>query len=63
MDSLTGDAGEFIRPEGAGGGAGQAAVDAFRRGEDPAALLAGRKQTPGPAASDGREEELVPESG
>lgn len=42
LDGLTGEDGSFKSPEGAAKGAGQAAVDAFRRGEDPAALLAGR---------------------
>jgi hypothetical protein len=41
LQELSDDAGNFRRPDGAGGGAGQAAVDAFRRGEDPAAALGG----------------------
>lgn len=41
LDQLTDDNGDFVRPDGGAGGAGQAAVDAFRRGEDPAALMAG----------------------
>ncbi|MET9339265.1 hypothetical protein [Nonomuraea sp. NPDC003804] len=44
IESLTGEDGEFRPPEGAAGAAGQAAVDAFRRGDDPAKLLAGRRQ-------------------
>jgi hypothetical protein len=63
IESLTGDAGEFVRPEGAGGGAGQAAVDAFRRGEDPAALLAGRKQKPDDGTGSEPEEEPASDSG
>ncbi|MFI7448088.1 hypothetical protein ACIBQX_11370 [Nonomuraea sp. NPDC049714] len=43
LDGLTDEDGNFKPPEGAAGQAGQAAVDAFRRGDDPAALLAGRK--------------------
>lgn len=39
LDSVTDDQGNFLRPDGAGGGAGQAAVDAFRNGQDPAALV------------------------
>jgi hypothetical protein len=42
LDQLTDDEGNFVPPDT---GAGQAAVDAFRRGQDPAALLAG---DPGP---------------
>jgi hypothetical protein len=38
LDEVTDDDGNFIPPEGA---AGQAATDAFRRGEDPAAALNG----------------------
>lgn len=37
LSKVTDDQGNFVRPDGGGGGAGQAAVDAFRRGEDPAA--------------------------
>jgi hypothetical protein len=40
ISELTDDQGNYLRPDGAGGGAGQAAIDAFRRGEDPAAVLA-----------------------
>jgi len=43
LESLTAEDGSFRPPEGAAGQAGQAAVDAFRRGEDPAAMLAGRR--------------------
>lgn len=46
IDSLTGEDGEFVPPEGATGRAGQAAVDAFRRGEDPAAALGGGDPVP-----------------
>lgn len=42
LDQLTDDQGRYLPPDGGGGGAGQAAVDAFRRGEDPAALFAGQ---------------------
>ncbi|MER5420345.1 hypothetical protein [Streptosporangium roseum] len=42
VEALTDEYGNFRPPEGASKGAGQAAVDAFRRGEDPAGLLAGR---------------------
>jgi hypothetical protein len=49
LQQLTDDAGNFLHPDGAGGGAGQAAVDAFRRGEDPAALMAGEPVPPEPA--------------
>ncbi|MEU4410751.1 hypothetical protein AB0F88_40125 [Streptosporangium sp. NPDC023963] len=45
LETLTGERGEFVPPEGAAKGTGQAAVDAFRRGEDPAALLAGEPPT------------------
>jgi len=44
LHDLTDEEGNYKPPEGAAGKAGQAAVDAFRRGEDPAALLAGQKQ-------------------
>jgi hypothetical protein len=44
LADLTDDQGNFLRPDGAGGGAGQAAADAFRRGEDPAAALGGGQQ-------------------
>ncbi|MEV8638107.1 hypothetical protein AB0395_41290 [Streptosporangium sp. NPDC051023] len=44
LEAVTDEDGNFKPPEGAGGQAGQAAVDAFRRGEDPARLLAGRPQ-------------------
>jgi len=46
LDRLTGDDGEFLPPEGAGGRAGQAAVDAFRRGDDPAMALGGGDPEP-----------------
>ncbi|MER7213203.1 hypothetical protein ABT340_39585 [Streptosporangium sp. NPDC000239] len=45
LEAVTDEDGNFKPPEGAGGQAGQAAVDAFRRGDDPAALLAGRAPT------------------
>lgn len=48
LEVLTDEEGNFKPPEGAAGMAGQAAVDAFRRGEDPAALIAGRQQEPEP---------------
>lgn len=41
LDQLTDDQGNYLPHDGGGGGAGQAAVDAFRRGEDPAAALTG----------------------
>ncbi|OLT24400.1 hypothetical protein BJF79_13745 [Actinomadura sp. CNU-125] len=41
VEMLTDSRGEFLPPGGAAGGVGQAAVDAFRRGEDPAALTGG----------------------
>lgn len=44
IEMLTDEEGNFRPPDGAAGKAGQAAVDAFRNGEDPAALLAGRQQ-------------------
>lgn len=40
LEMLTDDQGQFLWPDSPG--AGQAAVDAFRRGEDPAALLSGQ---------------------
>ncbi|MFI7113969.1 hypothetical protein ACIBK9_47165 [Nonomuraea sp. NPDC050227] len=43
LEALTDEEGNFRPPEGLAKGAGQAAIDAFRRGEDPAALLADRK--------------------
>jgi hypothetical protein len=46
IDGLTDDDGNFVPPEGAVGRAGQAAVDAFRRGEDPAAALGGGDREP-----------------
>lgn len=45
LDQLTDDHGNYLPPD-PGGGAGQAAVDAFRRGEDPAALLSGPTDPP-----------------
>lgn len=48
LDRLTDDAGDFVPPEGAGGAAGQAAVDAFRRGDDPARMLGGGDPEPEP---------------
>ncbi|GHE47399.1 hypothetical protein GCM10017673_56570 [Streptosporangium violaceochromogenes] len=44
LEAATDEDGDFKPPEGAAKGAGQAAVDAFRRGEDPAALLGGRSK-------------------
>ncbi|MBN6054528.1 hypothetical protein JYK22_21480, partial [Nonomuraea sp. RK-328] len=46
LDSLTDEEGNFRPPEGAAGAAGQAAVDAFRRGEDPARTLGGGDPKP-----------------
>lgn len=48
LDAVTDDQGNFLPPEGAGGGAGQAAVNAFNRGEDPAALFNGPPDPPPP---------------
>jgi hypothetical protein len=42
VQELTDEEGNFKPPEGAAGAAGQAAVDAFRRGEDPAQTLGGQ---------------------
>ena len=39
VDQLTGEDGEFLPPRGSLGAAGQAAIDAFHRGEDPAGAL------------------------
>lgn len=44
LDQLTDDQGNYLPPD-PGGGAGQAAVDAFRRGEDPAAAFNGPDNT------------------
>lgn len=41
ISSLTDEAGRWLPPDGGGGGAGQAAIDAFRKGKDPAAVLNG----------------------
>lgn len=41
ISSLTDEAGRWLPPDGGGGGAGQAAIDAFRKGEDSAAVLNG----------------------
>jgi hypothetical protein len=49
LSSLTDDHGQWLAPDGAAGGAGQAAIDAFRNGQDPAALLAGDKPADAPA--------------
>jgi hypothetical protein len=54
IDALTGPDGEFLPPEGAVGRAGQAAVDAFRRGDDPAMALGGGD--PEPEQSEDEEE-------
>lgn len=43
VEGLTDEQGNFLPPAGPAGPAGQAAVDAFRNGEDPAALLAGEE--------------------
>lgn len=51
MEQLVDDTGRWIGPDL--GGAGQAAVDAYRRGEDPAALLGGGAPAP-PAAGGGQ---------
>jgi hypothetical protein len=51
LEAMTGEDGEFIPPEVT---AGQAAMDAFRRGEDPAkALNGGQQQDEQPPPSDG----------
>jgi hypothetical protein len=50
MEQLTGDNGEFLWPDGGpshAAKAGQAAVDALRRGADPALMLGGGQQPPG----------------
>ncbi|NEA21611.1 hypothetical protein [Actinomadura bangladeshensis] len=41
LETVTGEDGEFIPPKGALGAAGQAALDAFNRGEDPAGAIGG----------------------
>lgn len=56
LEQLTDEQGNFLRPDGGGGGAGQAAVDAFRQGRDPAALLAGPPDQPRP---DDEDEDVV----
>lgn len=48
LDEMTDDEGNFIDPEVT---AGQAATDAFRRGEDPAAALNGAPQDQAPPAN------------
>jgi hypothetical protein len=45
LSELTDEAGNFLPPDA---NAGQAAVDAFRKGQDPAALLNGDPQAPAP---------------
>lgn len=58
VQELTDEDGNFKPPEGSAKGTGQAAVDAFRRGEDPAALLAGRpKADRGDTPEDGASED------
>ncbi|WP_141576137.1 hypothetical protein [Actinomadura sp. WMMA1423] len=56
IDQLTGDDGEFLSPQGSLGAAGQAAIDAFNRGEDPAGALgqkrAGLRRDNDPTAKD-----------
>lgn len=56
VDQLTGEDGEFLPPQGSLGAAGQAAIDAFNRGEDPADALgqkrAGLRQADDPTAED-----------
>ncbi|MEV6036022.1 hypothetical protein AB0L65_33045 [Nonomuraea sp. NPDC052116] len=54
IDGLTDEEGNFKPPEGTAGAAGQAAVDAFRRGEDPARMLGGGDPEPEP---DGEEDQ------
>lgn len=39
LSQLTDAQGRWVPPDGGGGGAGQAAIDAFRNGQDPAAAL------------------------
>ena len=48
LEQLTDENGDYVPPDGAQAGAGQAAVDAFRQGQDPAALLGGDPQPPEP---------------
>jgi hypothetical protein len=61
LSKVTDDQGNFVRPDGGGGGAGQAAVDAFRRGEDPAALFGNPDTTQQPAGQrTGSEQDVVP---
>ncbi|MFC6080932.1 hypothetical protein [Sphaerisporangium aureirubrum] len=60
LATLTDDQGRFLRPDGAGGGSGQAAADAFRQGQDPAAAFGGGDASPpAPADEDTPEEDLV----
>lgn len=56
LDQLTDDQGRYLPPDDGGGGAGQAVVNAFRRGEDPAALLSGpTTDNPAKGSADGQE--------
>jgi hypothetical protein len=57
LDGLTDEEGNFRPPEGAAKGAGQAAVDAFRRGEDPARMLGGGALDPDENETDNPEDE------
>lgn len=50
LDQLTDENGQFLYPDSPG--AGQAAVDAFRHGRDPAALLSGDQQAGGGGSGD-----------
>ncbi|RCG31973.1 hypothetical protein DQ384_05370 [Sphaerisporangium album] len=53
LATLMDDQGNFVRPDGAGGGAGQAAMDAFRQGRDPAAAFGGGRDNPPDPAGPG----------
>ncbi|TDD37881.1 hypothetical protein E1287_07440 [Actinomadura sp. KC06] len=57
LDQVTDDNGEFLSPSGALGAAGQAAIDAFNRGEDPAAAVGGRDRGEPTSADDDPEDE------
>jgi hypothetical protein len=46
IDDLTDENGNFMPPDTGGGGVGQAAVDAFHRGQDPAALVGAQPPSP-----------------
>ncbi|WP_433329993.1 hypothetical protein [Spirillospora sp. CA-294931] len=62
LQQLSDDHGQFLPPHGAGGAAGLAAVDAWRRGDDPAGLLTGEDPAPRGPTSDraGRAEPADP---